>query len=458
MSSNAFQPHEVGLRNRCRGTVLGPRDEGYDQARGVFNLTTDQYPALIAFPQDAADVAAAVRYAAARGLRVAPRRTGHNAGPLPDLGDTLLLRTDALQGVEIDREARRVRAAAGSRWWDVVPQASELGLAALHGSTPDVSIPGYTLGGGMGWYARKHGLACNSVRAIEIVTADGALRRVDASHEPDLFWALRGGGGNFGVVTAMELDLFPVEQIYAGCLFFPFERASELFHAWRELTGTAPEELTSAARLLQIPPLPEIPEPLRGNSFAMVEAVFLGSEADGVELLRPLRALGAVIDTFALVPPSHLAEHHLDPRAPIPYVSESRLLGDLPAATFDDLLDAAGPDSGSQLTMVELRHTGGALARADSHHGALATVPGSYSLMSIGMAFHPDMALANRAQLDRVVSALAAHESGRAPNFTTKPVDPERFYDPFAYRRLQAVKAEYDPTGLFLANHAIPVR
>src|SRR3954454_8705241 len=254
MSSNAFQPHEVGLRNRCRGTVLGPRDEGYDQARGVFNLTTDQYPALIAFPQDAADVAAAVRYAAARGLRVAPRRTGHNAGPLPDLGDTLLLRTDALQGVEIDREARRVRAAAGSRWWDVVPRASEVGLAALHGSTPDVSIAGYTLGGGMGWYARKHGLACNSVRAIEIVTADGALRRVDASHEPDLFWALRGGGGNYGVVTAMEFDLYPVKEIYAGALFFPFERASELLHAWRELTHTAPEELTSAARLLQIPP------------------------------------------------------------------------------------------------------------------------------------------------------------------------------------------------------------
>jgi FAD/FMN-containing dehydrogenase len=453
MSSKAYQPHELGLRNRCRGTVIGPRDEGYDEARRVFNLTTDQYPALIAFPQDAADVAVAVRYAAARGLRVAPRRTGHNAGPLPDLGDTLVLRTDGLQGVEIDASARRARAAAGSRWWDVVPQASAHGLAALHGSTPDVSIPGYTLGGGMGWYARKHGLACNSVRAIEIVTADGALRRVDAEHEPDLFWALRGGGGNFGVVTALEFDLFRASRVYAGCLFFPFEQAAELLHTWRELTYFAPEELTSAARLLQFPPLPDIPEPFRGQAFAMVEAVFLGSEAAGVEILRPLRALKPVMDTFAVVPPVHLVEHHMDPRAPIPYVSDSRLLGDLPAETFDDLLAVAGPGSGSGLVSLELRHAGGALARADWSHGALATVPGTYHLMSVGIAATPEMALENRARLDQVVGAVAAHETGRAPNFTTKPVAVERFYDPFAYRRLQAVKAEYDPTGLFLQNH-----
>src|SRR5262245_51143796 len=131
MSSNAYQPHEVGLRARCRGTVIAAGDEGYDQARQVFNLTTDQYPALIAFPRDAEDVGAAVRYAASRGLRVAPRRTGHNAGPLPDLSDTLLLRTDALTGVEIDADARRARAGAASRWWDDVPQASAHGLAAL---------------------------------------------------------------------------------------------------------------------------------------------------------------------------------------------------------------------------------------------------------------------------------------------------------------------------------------
>jgi FAD/FMN-containing dehydrogenase len=458
MSSNAYQPHEVGLRNRCRGTVIGPNDEGYDAARQVFNLTTDQHPALIAFPTDAEDVAAAVRYAAARGLRVAPRRTGHNAGPLPDLGDTLLLRTDGLQGVEIDPAARRARAAAGARWWDVVPQASAHGLAALHGSTPDVSVAGYTLGGGMGWYARKHGLACNSVRAIEIVTADGAQRRVDAEHEPDLFWALRGGGGNFGVVTALEFDLIPASRVYAGCLFFPFEQAADVLHTWRDLTYFAPEELTSAVRLLQIPPLPDIPEPLRGKSFAMVEAAFLGSEAAGVEILRPLRALQPVMDTFAVVPPVHLIEHHLDPRAPIPYVSESRLLGDLPTETFDELVAVAGPGSGSQLVSVELRHTGGALSRPEWNHGALATVPGAYSLMSVGIAATPEMALQNRARLDQVVGVLGAFETGRAPNFTTKAVAAERFYDPFAYRRLQAVKAEYDPTGLFLANHSIPAR
>jgi hypothetical protein len=154
----------------------------------------------------------------------------------------------------------------------------------------------------------------------------------------------------------------------------------------------------------------------------------------------------------------HLIEHHLDPRAPVPYVADSRLLGDLPSETFDELLAVTGPGSGSGLVSLELRHTGGALARPEWGHGALATVPGTYSLMSVGIAATPEMALENRARLDQVVGVLAPYETGRAPNFTTKPVAVERFYDPFAYRRLQAVKAEYDPTGLFLANHSIPAR
>ena len=155
---------------------------------------------------------------------------------------------------------------AGSKWEEVVPRASELGLAALHGSTPDVSVAGYSLGGGVGWYARKLGLSTNSVTAIELVTADGELRRVDHERDPELFWALRGGGGNFGVVTALEVQLYEIPEIYAGVLFFPWERSSEVLHAWLDWTRTVPDEVTSVGRILQFPPLPELPDFLRGQN------------------------------------------------------------------------------------------------------------------------------------------------------------------------------------------------
>src|SRR3954469_15130783 len=256
-------------------SIIAPGDSRWDVHRGTFNLTIDQQPTPIAPPADEAEVAAAIAHGRERGLRVAPQRTGHNAAPLGQLDDTLLLRTDALQGVEIDADARHARVRSGARWEDVVPRASDIGLAALHGSTPDVSIAGYSLGGGLGWYARKHGLATNSVSAIEIVTADGRLRRVDQDHEPELFWALRGGGGNFGVVTALEFDLIEQPLDYAGALFFPWERAGEVLQAWREWLPSTPDEVTSVGRILQFPPFDFVPEPLRGKSFALVEAVYL---------------------------------------------------------------------------------------------------------------------------------------------------------------------------------------
>jgi FAD/FMN-containing dehydrogenase len=257
------------LRAQIDGAVVSPADRGYDEARGTFNLTDDLRPALIAFPEDEAEVVAVVEVAREHGLRVAPQRSGHNAGPLGQASDAIVLRTDALQGVELDAAAHTARVRSGAKWANVVPQASELGLAALHGSTPDVSIAGYSLGGGVGWYARKHGLAANSVTAIELVTGDGELVRADADSEPELFWGLRGGGGNFGVVTALEFDLYPIPSVYAGILFFPWERSSEVLHAWREWTATAPEEITSVGRILRFPPLDFVPEPFRGRDFVM---------------------------------------------------------------------------------------------------------------------------------------------------------------------------------------------
>ena len=215
--------------------------------------------------------------------------TGHNAGPLGSLEGTVILNTSALTGVSIDAGARRVRVGAATKWEKVTPRLSELGLAGLHGSSPDVGIVGYSLGGGIGWLARKHGMQTNAVTAIELVTAEGHLVRTDPVREPELFWALRGGGGNFGVVTAIEFGVLPLRELYAGAMFFPLEQTADVFHAWNELLPALPEEITSWANVIHFPPLPEIPEPVRGRSYAIVMAAFLGSEADGRKLLRPVR-------------------------------------------------------------------------------------------------------------------------------------------------------------------------
>jgi hypothetical protein len=435
--------------------VLSPADEGWDAARQAFNLTIDQRPELIAMARSEADVASVVRFASRQGLQVVPQTTGHNAGPLGSLEDAIILKTRPMRGVEIDVEARKARVKAGVKWEEVVPQASELGLAALHGSSPDVGVVGYSLGGGMGWYARKHGLQANSVTAVEIVTANGELRRVDAGHESELFWALRGGGGNFGVVTAIEFDLYPIEQVYAGTLFFPFERGGEVLHAWHEWTKDTPDAVTSTAKLLQFPPLEVVPEIVRGQSFAVVSAAFLGSEAEGAELMRPLRGLGPAMDTFAMYPPVALSELAMDPPDPVPYVADSQMLGDLPAEAIDDLLAVAGPGSGSPLLMVELRQAGGALGRSAPHHGALASLAGSFVTMAVGAVLDEASAAAGQAQLALVHGALAQHQVGHYLNFTEVEVDTRSAYAAETHSRLRAVKGDYDPDGLFRANHRL---
>jgi FAD/FMN-containing dehydrogenase len=256
--------------------VVGPGDPEWDQARRPWNFAHDQNPAFVAFPESAEDVVAIVEHARRNGLRVAPQGTGHNAGPLADLHDTILLSTSRMKGVDIDAEGRRARVSAGTLWLEVTEPASELGLAPLAGSSIDVGVVGYCLGGGVSWLGRKHGLAANSVLAIEVVTADGRLRRVDHDNDPDLFWALRGGGGSFGVVTAMEIALYPLPELYAGAMWWPWDRSSEVMHAWREWTLTVPDEVTSSARIMQIPPLPEIPEFMRGRSFVTIDAAIIG--------------------------------------------------------------------------------------------------------------------------------------------------------------------------------------
>jgi FAD/FMN-containing dehydrogenase len=273
-------------------TFLRTGDPGWDEARQAWNLAVDQHPAAIARPACVQDVVAAVQFARTHGLRVAAQGTGHNAGPLGALAGTMLVKTTAMRRVSIDPGAKIARAEAGAVWRDVVAAAAGYGLAALAGSAPSVGVVGYTIGGGISWLGRAYGLAASNVAAIEIVTADGRLVRADAGTETDLFWALRGGGGSFGVVTAIELRLFPITEVYAGQLWWPADAAAPVLQAWRELTGgDLPEEFTSAARLANFPQIPAIPEDLRGRSFIIVFTSHLGSPAEADALLAPLRAL-----------------------------------------------------------------------------------------------------------------------------------------------------------------------
>jgi FAD/FMN-containing dehydrogenase len=452
MSTTTF----TELSNRMTGRVVTPSDSDWDATRQVFNLATDLRPAAFALPRDVKDVVAAVRYARANGLRVAPQATGHNAAALGALEDALLVDVRELQDISIDIGAARVRVGAGVKWERVAPQLSEHGLAALHGSSPDVGIAGYSLGGGMGWLARKYGLQTNSVTAIELVTADGEVRLVDATHESDLFWALRGGNGNYGVVTAIEFAVYPVEDLYAGAMFFPFERAHEVLHTWLEVERTLPDEMMSWASLLQFPDMPDIPEAMRGGSFTVVMAAFLGSEDDGRALLRRIRDLGPAMDTFGVVPPAALGDLAMDPVDPLPIASTTALLDGLPSAGLDELLAAVGPGSGSPLGMVQLRQLGGALGRTSPGAGARATLPGTLSLFALGVPMDPESEATTKAYLAAIDAAVRPYHTGDYPNFVEEPADASAFFDTDTWARLREVKAEYDPDDLFKGNHHIP--
>lgn len=437
--------------------IVLPHDPNWNEARRAWNLAVDQQPAAVAFPESARDVSAIVRWARERGLRVAPQGTGHNAQPLGSLAHTVLLKTERMRGVAIDVRKQRARVDAGVLWAEVTNAAADYGLAALAGSSPDVSVVGYTLGGGVSWLARRHGLAANSVTAIELVNADGELIRADSENNTDLFWALRGGGGSFGVVTALEFALYSLTEVYAGILFFPLERGATVLRAWRRWVDTVPDEVTSVGRLFRFPPIPAIPEHLRGRSFAVVEAAsMLGKDATD-ELLRPLRELGPDLDTFAKVPMRELDRLHMDPKQPVPGESDGMVLSDLNDAAIDALIQTAGSGSKSPLLSIELRHAGGALARKAPGGGVVSSIEGRFLMFAVGMAPTPEVGSAVKAHIELVQNALAPWDAGRTfSNFATKRERGERLFGDVNYRRLQAVKAAVDPDDVFRSNH--PVR
>ncbi|OLT14806.1 oxidoreductase, partial [Pseudonocardia sp. CNS-139] len=370
---------------------------------------------------------------------------------------TVLLRTSAMDAVAVDPARRVARVGAGALWGDVTDAAARAGLAALAGTARDVGVVGYTLGGGLSWFARSHGLASHHVTAAEVVTADGTLRHVDDGHHADLFWALRGGGGSFAAVTALEFALFPITDVYAGTLFWPIEQAHEVLHAWRAWVPRVPEQVTSLGRLLRLPPLPEVRAPFRGRALVSVELVCRLGDAAADELLAPLRALAPEIDTVRRTPVPELGALHMDPPGPVPAVGDGHLLATLPPDALDAYLSVVGPKAVTSV-VSEIRHLGGAL-RPGRHPGAGAMpgLDGEFAVFSA--AITPDAAAAAhaRAVLGDLAAALAPWEARTAyPNFVERARPAGELFDETVLRRLREVKRTYDPADVLRANHPVP--
>ncbi|HEV7492508.1 FAD-binding oxidoreductase [Baekduia sp.] len=444
------------LRSQFTGNLHAPDDAGYDDARMAWNLMADQRPVFVAEPRTADDIAAVVRFARQEGLRVAPQGTGHNAQARAGVDESILLNTRLMRGVEIDFEGRSARVEAGALCADLTAPASELGLAALAGSSPDVGLVGYTLGGGIGWLARAFGMCCNSVLSFDVVTGDGEQLHVDAEHHPELFWALRGGTGSPAVITHMELTLIAAPELYAGAMLWPWERASEVLHAWREWTLDAPETATTAARILQVPPFPDIPEVVRGRQFVVIDGAVIGSDAYANEVLAPLRALGPEIDMFAAAPPVALSHLHMDPEHPVPGIGDHALLSDVTAETIDTMIELAGHKSGSPLLAVELRQLGGALGRIAPGAGARSRIDAPYVFFAVGVPATPELAAAIPGALKQLKGALTPWVApGAYLNFAESPTDVSTTFEDETFRELQAVKATYDPHNIIHANHEV---
>jgi hypothetical protein len=343
------------------------------------------------------------------------------------------------------------------------PEAQAFGLAGLLGSSSGVGVVGYTMGGGFGWLGRKYGFNADGVREADVVTADGELRRVSAYEYPDLFWGLKGGGGNFGVVTSLEFALYPLTTVYGGDLFYPMERAPEVLDLFSRWVETLPDEVTAAVTFLNIPPIPEIPEPLSGGSFISVRGCYCGEPPEaGEELLRPWRDFGEpVVDTFRVMSYREMDMISMDPVDPIGAYTHVEMLGDLTPEAIDTLVEVAGVDSGSPLIQLELRRLGGALTRPPADLSPIGRRDSKYTMQGVGATPAPEVAQTVQAHLAYVAEAMSPYKTGATYiNFLELDgASPERVraaYSPEDWERLVELKDRYDPDNLFRFNRNIP--
>ncbi|WP_194396083.1 FAD-binding oxidoreductase [Microbacterium atlanticum] len=443
------------LRAALGDRVILEGDSGYDAARLPWNVAVDQRPFAIARPGSAEDVVAVVRAATAAGLRVAPQSTGHGAGALADtdLSETVLLSLAGLRGVTVHAETRTARVLGGSLWNDVLAATAAHGLTAPHGSAGDVSVAGYCLSGGLSFYGRAHGLAVNSVRAVQLVTADGSLVRASADENPELFWAVRGGSGAFGVVVSLEIDLLPYADVFAGMLLWDASRAAEVSHAWAAWTASAPESATTTLRIMNFPPLPELPPFLSGRSVVVVDGAVLETDAAADSLLAPLRDLAPEMDTFGRIPAEALVTVHMDPPGPTPAVSRHSILSELPPEAVEAFLATAAVPG---LFFAELRHLGGMIARRPAHAGAVGAIAGEYLMHAVAIVPVPEALPGADAAVRAGIDAL---DSWRADALALTfvdggGVDPAAGFGS-AGERMRELKHRLDPKDTFAAAHPV---
>jgi FAD/FMN-containing dehydrogenase len=449
------------LRAGLRGTAHAPGEEGYEEASRAWNLAAHQTPALVVVAKGAADVLAAVRFAREGGLGVGVMATGHGVGTACDGG--VLINTSGMRGVRVDPVDKTARVEAGALWLDLIHESQPLGLAGLLGSTAYVGIVGYTMGGGFGWLGRKYGFNAASVREADVVTADGELVRVSAEEHPDLFWGIGGGGGNFGIVTSLKFDLYPIGMLYGGNLIYPVEKAPEVLEAYARWSADLPDEMTSGVAFLNVPPLPALPEPLRGKSVIALRGCYCGeSPGDGEELVRPMREeLGEpIMDTFGMMPYAAMDSISMDPVDPMGARQHSEMLSELSPEAIQTLVEVAGAGSGSPLIMLELRQLGGALARTAEHLSTMGKGDSKFIINGVGPAFTPEMAEGVVAYLARVADATRSFQTGDTyVNFMElEGASAERVkaaYAPEDFERLVALKDHYDPHNVFRFNRNI---
>lgn len=444
------------LRRGFRGALYLPGDAGYDDERQGWNRAIDSRPALVAVAAGPDDVQAALTAAREHGLPLAVQATGH--GTVVAAAGALLLKTSRMATVEIDPERRTARVGPGAVWEQVNLAAARFGLGSLAGRCSTVGVTGYTLGGGTGWLSRKFGFAADSVVRAEVVTADGRRLIASANEHPDLFWALRGGGGNFGVVTALEFRLFPAAQLFAGMSLYPLERAFETMAAYRQWAADEPDELNSAVMVLRLPPAPTVPEPFRGRRLLAIRAFYLGGAEEGRKVLAPLLAAAGppLLNGFSMrsFPDASAATNGPDvpPIAARQYVE---LFQQLPDAALHTMLDAAGAYGDSPLAFIELRHWGGAMARPGPDAGPAGGRDAQFSVMAVAPYMSPDRQPVD-AHIDSMAMRLQPHATGAS--FLNLQLDPTRTQSAFTlkdYQRLVGAKRTWDPDNFFRLNHNI---
>jgi FAD/FMN-containing dehydrogenase len=447
----------ANLRGALKGRVIAPEDPGYDEVRTVFSGGIDHRPAVILRPIDADDVARAITLARESGLPFAIRNGGHSGAGHSTTEGGIVLDTRDMHALDIDADKRIAWADSGLTAIEYSKACGAHGLATGFGDTGSVGITGITLGGGIGYLTRKYGLTIDSVRAAEIVTADGERLQVNANSHPDLFWAIRGGGGNFGVVTKIQYELHPVDRIIGGMLMIP--ATPEAITGAMAAAAAAPEEVSAIINVMPAPPMPFVPAEHHGKLVVMMLICSIGDDEVSARAVAPFKALGTpVVD---MVRPIHYPEMFPpeDPNYRPSAVGRTFFLDRFDRTVADAILDNL-KRSDAVMKVTQLRVLGGAMARVPSD--ATAFAHRNAPILGVVAAFYttPEDKKVRDAWTTKVASELRQENTGAYANFLADEGE-ERVraaYPGATWDRLAKVKAKYDPTNFFKLNQNIPPR